>query len=138
MTEENGGKLVPQEPADTQIEMWGEMVAVERERIASRDRAVEAMREGFARLDATDERQFKFHTDRLHRDDEFRNRQLTHVMHITWVVAGIVVAVMGVILGMMFWGGEEQRNVATLLVTHLLSAGGFFAVGYLLGRRSRS
>ena len=86
MTEENGGKLVPQEPADTQIEMWGEMVAVERERIASRDRAVEAMREGFARLDATDERQFKFHTDRLHRDDEFRNRQLTHVMHITWVV----------------------------------------------------
>ena len=30
------------------------MLAVERERIASRDRAVEAMREGFAKLDAAD------------------------------------------------------------------------------------
>lgn len=138
MTEEKRAEIATTQGADTQLEMWQEMVAVEKERIANRDRAIEAMREGFARLDATDERQFQFHSERLRRDDEFRNRQLSHVMQITWLVVIAVVVVLGVILGMMFWGGEEQRSIATMLVTHALSAGGFFAVGYLLGRRSRS
>lgn len=73
MTEEKGAELATTQDADAQLEMWQEMVAVEKERIANRDRAIEAMREGFARLDATDERQFKFHSERLRRDDDFRS-----------------------------------------------------------------
>lgn len=85
MSEESGGTLPARANPEGQLELWGEVLAVERERIASRDRAVEAMREGFAKLDAADDRQFKFHTDRLHRDDEFRNRRLTHVIPLAWV-----------------------------------------------------
>lgn len=138
MSEETGGNLPAPANPDGQLELWGEMLAVERERIASRDRAVEAMREGFSKLDAADERQFKFHTDRLQRDDEFRNRRLTHVIHLTWVGAAVAILVLGVVLSMLFWGGEEQRATAILLTTHLLAAGGFLAVGFFWGRRSRS
>lgn len=60
MSGEGGGNLPAQGGPEGQLELWGEMLAVERERIASRDRAVDAMREGFARLDAVDERQFRF------------------------------------------------------------------------------
>ena len=91
MSEETGGNLPAQSDPDGQLELWGEMLAVERERIASRNRAVEAMREGFAKLES-----------------------------------------------MLFWGGEEQRTTAILLMTHALSAGGFLAVGFFVGRRSRA
>jgi len=52
MSEETGGNLPAPANPDGQLELWGEMLAVERERIASRNRAVEAMREGFSKLDA--------------------------------------------------------------------------------------
>lgn len=137
MSEESGGTLPARANPEGQLELWGEVLAVERERIASRDRAVEAMREGFAKLDAADDRQFKFHTDRLHRDDEFRNRRLTHVIRLAWVGVAVAVGVLGIVLSMLFWGGEEQRNTAFLLMTHALSAVGFLAVGFFLGGRSR-
>jgi len=137
MSEETGKDLPAQANPGGQLELWGEMLSVERERIASRDRAVEAMREGFAKLDAADERQFKFHTDRLRRDDEFRNRRLKHVIRLTWVGVAVAIGVLGIVLAMLFWGGEEQRATAILLTTHVLSAGAFFAAGFLLGRRSR-
>ena len=73
MSDETGGSLPAPANPDGQLELWGEMLAVERERIA-----------------------------------------------------------------MMFWGGEEQRATAILLTTHLLAAGGFLAVGFFWGRRSRS
>ena len=37
MSEETGGNLPAQSDPDGQLELWGEMLAVERERIASRD-----------------------------------------------------------------------------------------------------
>ena len=137
MSEETGTGLTPRPNADAQLEMWSEMLAVERERIASKDRAVEAMREGFTKLDAVDERQFQFHSDRLHRDDEYRNRQLGHTIQVTWAVLGVVAAALGLVLIMAFWGGEEQRSLAISLMTHALSVGGSLAVGFFLGRRSR-
>ena len=138
MSDEGGSNLPVQPKPDAQLELWGEMLSVERERIASRDRAVEAMREGFARFDAADERQFQYHTDRLRRDDEFRNRRLSHTMRLTWVGVAVAVGALGIVLSMLFWGGEEQRNLAVLLMTHALSSAGFLAVGFLWGRRTRS
>ena len=137
MSDETGANLPAEANADDQLELWGEMLAVERERIASRDRAVEAMREGFARLDAVDERQFRYHTDRLHRDDAYRNRRLSHVIQLTRVGAGVGVAFVGLALAMLFWGGDAQRHVAFQLITHALAAGGFLAIGLFLGRRPR-
>lgn len=137
MSDDSGGEVTKHVDPDGQLELWGEMLAVERERIASRDRAVDAMREGFAKLDAADERQYRYHTDRLHRDDAYRNRRLTHVMKLTWMGTGVGIVLLGLVLYMLFWGGEDQRSVAFQLVTHALAAGGFLAVGFFLGKRSR-
>lgn len=137
MTDETGRELVSQADTPQQLEMWGEMLAVERERIASRDRAVDVMREGFSKLDAADERQYKFQSDRLKRDDEYRNRHLTHRIRLTWVIAGSAVLVVGVILFMAFWGGDSQQNLAGELTRDAIAAGAFIGLGFLLGRRSR-
>ncbi len=40
MSEETGRDLPAQANPEGQLELWGEMLSVERERIASRDRAV--------------------------------------------------------------------------------------------------
>ena len=136
MSGANGGKVMSPTP-EGQLDLWGETLAVERERIASRNRMVDAMREGFANLDAADERQYQFQTERLRREDDYRNRRLTHRMRLTWVFALTGVAVIGVVLYMVFWGGEEQRNIATTLLLHALSGVAFLALGYIWGRRSR-
>lgn len=138
MTDDTGGNVERQRNPDGQIEMWNDMLAVEKERIASRNRAVDAMREGFSRLDAADERQYRFHADKLDRDDKYRHRHLTHRMQLTWIVAGIVVLVVGVVLSMAFWGDESQRGLATALARDAISAGAFLGLGFFLGRRSRS
>ena len=138
MSEDNGGQLTAPTSADGQLDLWGEMLAVERERIASRDRAVDAMREGFLKLDAADERQYRYHTDRLQRDDKFRNRRLTHVIQLTWVGAGVGIILLSLLVFLLFWGNEDQRAMAVQLITHGLASGGFLAVGFFLGRRSRS
>ena len=138
MTDDTGGNVAQRGNPDGQIEMWNDMLAVEKERIASRNRAVDAMREGFSRLDAADERQYQFHADKLDRDDKYRNRHLTHRMQLTWVVAGIILLMAGVILSMAFWGGEDQRDLATALARDAISAGAFLGLGFLLGRRSRN
>lgn len=137
MTEDAGGEVIHRPDSDVQLEMWGEMLAVERERIASRDRVVEAMREGFAKLDAVDERQFKFHRERLRRDDEFRNRNLDHRIRVTWIAMGAAVGVLALIAFMAFWGDAEQRAIAMATISHALTAGGAFAAGLLVGRHFR-
>ena len=43
MSNEGGAVAVPHQDDEGQLEMWKEMVAVERERIASRDRATDVM-----------------------------------------------------------------------------------------------
>ncbi len=51
--------------------------------------------------------------------------------------AGVGIVLLGLVLFMLFWGGEDQRKIAFQLVTHALAAGGFLAVGFFLGKRSR-
>ena len=113
------------------------MLAVERERIASRNRQVDVLREGFSKLDAADDRQYRFHTDKLERDDKYRNRRLTHRMRLTWVGACVGVAVVLLVLFMAFWGGEGQRDLAAAITRDAISAVAFVGLGFLWGRMSR-
>lgn len=138
MTDADDGAGTPAERPDGQLELWGEMLAVQRESIASRDRAVDAMREGFRMLEAADERQFRYHTNRLERDDAFRNRQLNHSIRRTWAAGAVGVALLGVVVSMLFWGDDLQRQVAVQLVTYGSTGLGSLAVGFLLGRVKRS
>ena len=128
--EADGGKLVPQGEDAAQIELWKEMAALERERIASRDRLTEVAKIGFANLDAVDERHFQFQKDRLERDDSYRNRRLSHIVKFGWAGVGVAVSVLSVLIFMTFWGTEEQRGAAVTW----MSIGGALLLGILIGR----
>ncbi len=109
------------------------MAALERERIASRDRMTEVMQAGFASIDASNERLFQFQKDRLKRDDDYRNRRLSYVVKFSAVGFGFMAIVVGVILYMTFWGTPEQRQMATTL----MGVAGAAAFGFVTGRLSK-
>ena len=138
MSDTENGAPTAVASAGGQLELWSEMLAVQRETIESRNRAVDAMREGFRALEAADERQYRYHTDRLERDDAFRNRRLSHSIHRTWAIGGVGVALLTVIVAMLFWGDDQQRQVAVQVVTHGMTAIGSLAVGFLWGRKDRA
>lgn len=106
------GKAVVQSGDPSQYEMFTEMAAIERERIASRNKMTEAMTAGFAHLNESDQRQFEFSTDKLGRDDAFRNRQLDNLIRFGWAAFALVAVL---VLGfgyMILWGTPEQRDAA--------------------------
>ena len=135
MTEKRSeeGELIHLENGDEQLEMWSEMFALERERIASRDRATAAIEAGFASFDAADERQYHFQTDRLARDDEFRNKRLSHTVRFVWFGTAVATVLVGLFVYAILWGTPEQRAAAFTSV----SVGGALIAGILIGRYVR-
>ena len=132
--ESDGGQLVGQGGDPNQIEIWTEMVALERERIASRDRATAVMEAGFANLDAADERQFRFQTDRLQRDDEYRNRRLSYAVRFVWCGVILGTVLIALFVWAILWGSADQRAAAFTSV----SVVGALGAGTLLGRYIRA
>ena len=131
-------ELVVQGKPGGQLELFNEMAALERERIASSDRRTEAMREAMVQLNAVDERQFRFNTDKLHRDDAFRNRRFTLKVQMAWIgVVTVVVTFLGLV-GLGLWGSESQQDVAVGLLRQALSAAAFLGIGFFLGRWARN
>lgn len=132
--ENETGKAVVKKSDPTQLEMFAEMASIERERIASRNKMTEAMTAGFAHLNEMDKRQFEYRKEKLARDNEFRNRQLTHVVRFGWGIFGLV-AVAAVAFGyMILWGDADQRQAA--LVGFALV--GAYATGVLSRRPPKS
>lgn len=137
MDKESQDQAVPPSNDDGQLEIWREMVAVERARIANRELAVEVMREGFSKLDASDERHVGLEREKMRLIDADRRRHFGLKKLITWVALGMAVATSGVLLYMTFWGTDDQRGNAMTLATYGLACGASVGLGYLLGKRSR-
>ena len=116
-----------------QLELWTEMAAIERERIASRDRLTAVMEAGFDRIDAASDRHFQFQRERLARNDEYRNRVLSQVVRFGWAGVAISAGVLSVLLFMTLWGSAEQREAAFTWMT----VGGALLLGVLIGRLLR-
>jgi hypothetical protein len=123
-------QLARREDSGEQVEMFSEMVALERERIASRDRMTAAIEAGFANAEAADQRQFKYQMDRLERDDNYRLRRLGHLVRFGWYGAAIGTILLGFFVYAIMWGTPEQRAAAITFA----SATGAFAMGFLAGR----
>ena len=132
--ESSGGELVRHEDDPNQLEIWADMLALERERIASRDRATAAIEAGFASQDAADDRQFWFQTDRLARDDGFRNRRLAHTVRFVWYGVAFATILMALFAWAIIWGSPVQRAAAFTSV----SVGGALVTGALIGRYIRA
>ena len=122
--------VVPRGDDVGQLELWTEMAALERERIASRDRVTAVMEAGFERMDAAHERLFQFQRETLTRDDAYRNRVLSQVVRFGWAGVVLVSVVLAVLLFMTLWGSAEQRQAAFTW----MGVGGALLTGVLIGR----
>ena len=110
------------------------MAALERERIASRDRVTAVMEAGFERMDAAHERLFQFQRENLTRDDAYRNRVLSQIVRFGWAGVVLVSVVLAVLLFMTLWGSAEQRQAAFTW----MGVGGALLTGVLIGRAWKS
>ena len=95
MDKESQDQVTPTSNTDGQLEIWREMVAVERARIANRDLAVEVMREGFNKIDASDERHVDLEREKMRLIDAERRRRFGLIKQIAWVALGLAVATFG-------------------------------------------
>ena len=133
MSDQTGtsARVVATDENPAQLELWAEMAALERERIASRDRMTQVMGKGFDRLDTANERLLQFQRDRLERDDVYRNRVLSQTVKFGWAGVGLVAAVIAVLLFMTLWGSADQREAAFTW----MGVGGALVTGLLIGRQ---
>ena len=117
MSDQTGtsARVVATDENPAQLELWAEMAALERERIASRDRMTQVMGKGFDRLDTANERLLQFQRDRLERDDVYRNRVLSQTVKFGWAL----------------WGSADQREAAFTW----MGVGGALVTGLLIGRQ---
>ena len=117
-----------------QGELWpvAELVALERERIASQDRRADIARHAIDAGDAADKRQYEYHVEKLRRDDEDRRRRHASGIRIVWALFGAVTALAVFLFWMLFTGDDAQRAVANGLLETIVTGLGGFGVGWAL------
>ena len=135
MSSDTGTVASARQDEDSQLEMWQDMVAVERERIASRDRATDVMHKAIDKQNADSQRYHEYATERLRRDDEHRQDRFRHARNVTWAFIVSAAAMTGIVLFMAFWGTDPQRNTAQDFVGYAFSLVSGLGLGYFLGRR---
>ncbi len=123
------GKLARREAAPgTQIELWPEMLQLERERIESHDRRTEVLSQMVAADDAADQRLFEFQLEKMRRDDADRSDRRTFGMRLIWALFGGALLLVGASLLLIAFGDEGQRTAATYLLAVLLTMGGGYGL----------
>lgn len=127
-------KPSPAASEPVQGDLWpvAELIALERERIASQDRRTEITRHAIDAGDAADKRQYDYHVEKLRRDDEDRKRRHASGIWIVWalLVTGVVFA--GLLCWMLFAGDDTQRAVANGLLETIATGLGGFGIGWAL------
>ena len=85
-----------------------------------------------------DERQFKFQSDRLQRDDDYRKSRLGTFTKMGWALLIAAIAFVCLILYMVFWGTESQQGGALVLAAIAGTATATLFLGIFVGQRLRS
>jgi len=109
-----------------------ELIVIERERIASRDRRTDVMRRAIDAGDAADKRQYDYHVEKLRLDDDDRKRRHSSGIAIVWTLLAVTIAFIGFLCWMLFAGDEAQRAVADRLLETVLTGLGGFGIGWVL------
>lgn len=124
----------PTTPEAIQGELWpmAELIALERERIASQDRRTAVTRHAIDAGDAADKRQYEFHVEKLRRDDEDRKRRHASGITIVWALLIAAIVFTGLLFWMIFAGDDAQRAVADDLLETIVTGLGGFGIGWLL------
>ena len=109
-----------------------ELIVIERERIASRDRRTDVMRRAIDAGDAADKRQYDYHVEKLRLDDDDRKRRHASGIAIVWTLLAATIGFTGFLCWMLFAGDEAQRAVANRLLGTVLTGLGGFGIGWAL------
>ena len=109
-----------------------ELIVIERERIASRDRRTDVMRRAIDAGDAADKRQYDYHVEKLRLDDDDRKRRHASGIAIVWTLLAVTITFIGFLCWMLFAGDEAQRAVANRLLEIVLTGLGGFGIGWVL------
>ena len=87
-----------------------ELIVLERERIASRDRRTDVMRRTIDAGDAADKRQYDYHVEKLRRDDDDRKRRHASGIAIVWTLLAATIGFTGFLRWMLFAGDESATG----------------------------
>ena len=138
MSPEPKQDLVPrQSPAGSgaiheDFSLVAELIALERERIASQDRRTDIARHAIDASDVADKRQYDYHVEKLRRDDDDRKRRYASGIAIVCTLLAATVCFTGFLFWMLFAGDEEQRAAADRLLGTVLTGLGGFGGGWVL------
>ena len=108
-----------------------ELIALERERIASQDRRTAVTRHAIDAGDAADKRQYEYHVEKLRRDDEDRKSRHASGITIVWALLIAAIVFTGLLFRMIFAGDDAQRAVANDLLETIVTGLGGFGIGWL-------
>ncbi len=112
----------------SQIELWPEVLQLERERIESQDRRTEVLSQMVAADDAADQRLFEFQMEKMRRDDADRIDRRTFGMRLIWALLGVTVLLVSAAFLLLAFGDEAQRTAATYFLAVLLTMGGGYGL----------
>lgn len=122
-------------PESVQGELWpvSALIALERERVASRDRRNDLTRQAIEADDAADQRQYDYHVEKLRRDDADRKRRHASGVRLLWGLFSAVALFNAFVFWMVFFGNDAQRSAATAILRTLgTGLGGFGIIWFLV------
>ena len=129
LPQRQGSELARREEASgAQIELWPDMLQLERERIESHDRRTEVLSQMVAADDAADQRLFEFQLEKMRRDDADRSERRSFGMRLIWALFAGAVLLVGASLLLIAFGDEGQRTAATYLLAVLVTMGGGYGL----------
>lgn len=121
-----------QEPVQNALWQWTELVKLEHRRIDSNDQRTQMLRHMIDVQDAADQRQAKFYTDKLHREDENKKQRDQTARRIVWTLIGIGTIFLSIPVWMLFAGNDTQREMAEWMldkITALIGGAGLVYLG---------
>lgn len=101
---------------ESQLELFEELVAVEKSRIESANRRTEVARLAIETNDRSDERQFTFHMKRLDNEAADSERRYQFASRFLLSVGAAMVVLIGFLVYMAFFGDERQADIATQIL----------------------
>ena len=109
-----------------------ELIALERERIASQDRRTDIARHAIEANDAADKRQYDYRGEKLRLDDDDRKRRYVSGIAIVGILLAVVIVFTGFLFWMLFTGDEAKRAAADRLLGTVLTGLGGFGGGWVI------
>ena len=130
------GALIPAgDPEDDQPPMTNEiikdLIKIEKERIRSQDRRTEVALKAVEASDASDKRQFEYHTQRLQSEERRATARVSLGLKVAFGIGAVVVAILVISFYMLFFGAPTQTDYAEKLLTWFFAAlggGGLFVL----------